>query len=318
MAARGRQSLDRSGSSESKLTYTEFLQRFPDSDACLEWLKAKRWPDGIFCEGPRCQRIRNHHRVNGRQSYACDVCRRQVYPTKNTIFQKSSTSLQLWFYGIFLMSSTRCGISAKQLERELGVTYPTAWRMFREIRSLLSEPDLRLEGEVEVDETYFNRSKRYRPGEPARRHGAGPTIGERVVVGMVERGGRVVMRHVPDASAASLVGAIEVHVLPSTMIYTDEHPSYKRVGQKGYPHRRINHSAHVYVDGDISTNTIEGVWSLVKRGIGGVYHSVSAKHLQSYLDEYAYRYSHRMDARSMFDSMLDRLAEGTSSAPSPA
>lgn len=313
MGARGRQSLERSASSESKLTYTEFLRRFPDTDTCLEWLKQKRWPDGITCDGPRCQRVRTHHKVTGRQAYACDVCRHQVYPTKGTIFQKSSTSLQLWFYAIFLMSSTRCGISAKQLERELGVTYPTAWRMFREIRSLLSEPDLRLAGEVEVDETYL---KRRRPRNAERRSGRSP--GERVVVGLVERGGRLVMIHVPDASAASLTGAIETRVLPASMVYTDEHPSYRLVGRKGYQHQRIQHSAQVYVRGDVHTQTIEGVWSLVKRGIGGVYHSVSSKHLQAYLDEYAFRYSHRDDARAMFDSMLDRLAEGRLAAPSPA
>src|SRR5438445_7168166 len=161
MAARGRKSLNRSPSSESKLTYTEFLQRLPDTDACLEWLRQTRWPDGIPCASARCQGVvRNHHKVSGRQAYECDVCRHQVYPTKGTIFQKSSTSLQLWFYAIFLMASTRCGISAKQLERECGVTYPTAWRMFREIRSLLSEPDLRLAGKIEADETYFAPLKR--------------------------------------------------------------------------------------------------------------------------------------------------------------
>jgi transposase len=168
MGARGRDKLDRSRTSESRLTYTEFLERFPDSDACLEWLRQKRWPDGIYCPSVRCQRVRNHHKVTGRQAYECDVCRHQVYPTKGTIFQKSSTNLQLWFYAIFLMASTRCGISAKQLERELGVTYPTAWRIFREVRSLLAEPDIRLAGEVEIDETYFTGKKRLadkrRPG----------------------------------------------------------------------------------------------------------------------------------------------------------
>lgn len=313
MGSRGRNSLDRSGSSESRLTYTEFLQRFPDTDACLAWLVEQRWPDGIVCESARCQgKVRKHHKVSGRQAYECDGCRHQVYPTKGTIFQKSSTSLQLWFYAIFLMASTRCGISAKQLERELGVTYPTAWRMFREIRSLLSEPDLRLAGAVEMDETYFTRSKRAgdRPGKRDQRR-------ERAVIGMVERGGRVLAIHVPMATSIEIDHAMTEHVLPGSLVFTDEHKVYGNVGKRGYYHRRIKHQAKVYVAGEIHTQTIEGFWSLVKRGIDGVYHSVSAKHLQSYLDEYAFRYSHRLDERSMFDAMLARVA-GTTPAPSPA
>jgi transposase len=323
MGSRGRDSLDRSASSESRLTYTEFLQRFPDSDACLAWLVKERWPDGIVCGSARCQgAVRKHHKVTGRQAYECDVCRHQVYPTKGTIFQKSSTSLQLWFYAIFLMASTRCGISAKQLERELGVTYPTAWRMFREIRSLLSEPDLRLAGDVEMDETYMTPMRRLKDVREAAARGdvqknRRNTARERAVMGAVERGGRVVLRHVGTPTkmeADSMLG----FVLPASVIFTDEARIYEDVAKKGYPHYRIKHSAHVYVDGDVHTQTIEGVWSLVKRGISGVYHSVSAKHLQSYLDEYAFRYSHRDDARSMFDAMLDRLAAGRTPAPSPS
>jgi transposase-like protein len=326
MGARGRHSLDRSASSESRLTYTEFLRRFPDSDACLEWLRQKRWPDGIYCPSARCLRVRNHHRVNGRQAYECDVCRHQVYPTKGTIFQKSSTNLQLWYYAIFLMASTRCGISAKQLERELGVTYPTAWRMFREIRSLLSEPDIRLAGEVEVDKTYVGGKPRSREIRAMAQTGLGPMQAgqaaarakKTTVFGTVERGGQVIAHVVPAEYQAPALHHIETRILPASMVYSDEAPAYMPLPSKGYQHRRIQHSAKVYVEGTTHTNTIEGFWSLVKRGIDGVHHSVSAKHLQSYLDEYCFRYSHRLDATSMFDAMLDRLAAGTSAAQSPA
>jgi transposase len=117
-------------------------------------------------------------------------------------------------------------------------------------------------------------------------------VGERVVFGMVERKGRVVVRHVPNATADVLSGEIDLHVLPASMVFTDMHPSYQRTGRR-YDHYRVNHSAGVYVDGDVHTQTIEGFWSTVKGGIRGVYHSVSAKWLQSYLDEYAWRYNHR-------------------------
>jgi transposase len=167
--------------------------------------------------------------------------------------------------------------------------------MFNVIRnSLMSEPEISpLEGKVEADETYFNRSKRNRPAEAPRRSGAGPTVGERVVFGMVERGGRVIVRHVPDAKADTLMPLMATHVLPASMVFTDEHASYRRVEGMGYAHYRIKHSAGVYVDGDIHTQGIEGFWSTVKSGIRGTYHSVSAKWLQSYLDEYAWRYNHR-------------------------
>jgi transposase-like protein len=196
------------------------------------------------------------------------------------------------------MTSTRCGISAKQLERELGVTYKTAWRMFKLIRSLMAD-DSRgpLTGTVEIDETYFTRSKRNRPAEPKK---SGYSPGERAVLGMVERGGRVVVRHVPDARTATVDPHIKAHVMPETMVFTDKARTYVGLKRKGYPHKRINHEAKVYVKGDIHTQTIEGFWSTLKRGISGIYHSVGSGYLQSYIDEYVWRYNRRADGRAMF------------------
>lgn len=142
----------RSASSESQMTYARFLELFPDSAACLDYLKDKFYGDGSEC--PSCHKATKFHRIKSRSSYSCQYCRHQVYPTAGTIFHKSTTSLQLWFWAIYLMSSTRCGISAKQLEREIGVSYKTAHRMFKQIRSLLSDKDEGpLGGEVEADET---------------------------------------------------------------------------------------------------------------------------------------------------------------------
>jgi transposase len=284
----------RGTASESRFSVMEFMAEFPDDDACIAHLWRTRYsPDGEHALCPKCgveRSFRKYSNGDGRQSWTCTHCGRHVHPTAGTIFHKSSTSLHLWYYALFLMTSTRCGISAKQLERELGVTYKTAWRMFNVIRnSLMAEPEIApLEGKVEADETYFNRSNRIanRTGKPGR------SPGSRTVFGMVERQGRVIVRHVPDASADVLSGEIDLHVLPSSMVFTDMHPSYQRTGRH-YDHYRINHSAGVYVDGDVHTQTIEGFWSTVKGGIRGVYHSVSAKWLQSYLDEYAWRYNHR-------------------------
>lgn len=152
MAARKRDSLEPVASSDSQLTYTRFMQRFPDHDACLEYLRERFHPNGSKCPG--CGRATKFHRIKSRAAYSCQFCGHQVYPTAGTIFHKSTTNLQMWFWAIFLMSSTRCGISAKQLEREIGVSYPTAHRMFRQIRTLLSqEGEPLLTGNVEVDET---------------------------------------------------------------------------------------------------------------------------------------------------------------------
>jgi transposase-like protein len=221
-----------------------------------------------------------------------------------TIFEHSSTSLRLWFYAMYLMGSTRCGISAKQIQRETGVTYKTAWRMFRQIRMLLSDDDMKLEGPttpIEVDEMYV--------GPLTRRIGR-ITKPKTPVVGMVERdGGRVIAVVAEDTKKPTLFKIIKERVLPDSVIFSDDYPAYDGLNVRGYEHHRIRHSAGVYVAGNVHTQTIEGFWSLVKRGIGGVYHSVSTKYLQSYLNEYSFRYNHRDCGNLIFDAILERVSE---------
>jgi transposase-like protein len=287
-----------------RYTIADFNRQFPTDDACLEQIKEDRFPGGVLkCE--KCGVDRKHYRVTGRTSYACDHCGNHIYPLAGTIFEKSTTSLRLWFYAMFLMSSTRCGISAKQIQRETGVTYKTAWRMFKQIRTLMSE-DLQLEGPtVEVDETYYGGVRKYGTGRPMR--------GDKKktpVLGIVERKGRVMAKAVEDVKAKTLLPVVREHVLPSSTVYTDELHSYNTLAkEKRYNHRRIHHSSKVYVMGDIHTNTVEGFWSLIKRGIGGVYHSVSQKYLQSYLDEYSFRYNRRDQGNLVFKSILAKVSE---------
>src|SRR5437588_4702451 len=172
-------------------------------------------------------------------------CRHQVYPTAGTIFHKSTVSLQLWFYAIYLMSSTRCGISAKQLEREIGVTYKTAHRMFKQIRTLLSDSDGPLSGKVEVDESSYGGKVR----QSERARGITGHIKKTyrpTVVGMVERGGKVRAMIAPDREAPALTAAVRQHVLPDSMLFTDEWVGYDEVGREYKAHRRIKHLAHVY------------------------------------------------------------------------
>ena len=223
-----------------------------------------------------------------------------------TIFEKSSTSLRLWFYAMYLMSATRCGISAKQIQRETGVTYKTAWRMFKQIRTLMSE-NISLEGSsVEMDETYVGGHRR----NGKRGRAAGPAGEKAPVIGAVERGGKVIALVSDNVTKETLHGIAKKYVLPDSIVYTDSFSGYNGLEKvNGYQHRRINHAAGIYVMGDIHTNTIEGFWSLVKRGIGGVYHSVSKKYLQTYLNEYSFRYNRRNEGQPMFTSLLGKVVE---------
>jgi len=295
---------------EKRYTIDQFNKEFPDDDACLEFIKEQRWPDGIaFCE--KCQKETKHHRITGRTAYSCDYCGTHIYPLAGTIFEKTTTSLRLWFYAMYQIGSTRCGISAKQIQRETAVTYKTAWRMFKQIRSLMSDGDLQLEGPtVEMDETYF--------GGRVRGKGRGPQMENKTpIVGIAERKGRVLAKTSPgQVNAHKLMGMVKEHILPESTVYTDELAAYNYIEKLksddgkplGYQHRRIHHSAKVYVMGDIHTNTVEGFWSLLKRGIGSVYHAVSREYLQSYLDEYCYRYNRKDQGNLIFKSILSEVS----------
>ena len=269
----------------------EFDREFPDDAACLEWLKNRLYPHGIFC--PKCQKITKHHRVANRPSYSCQFCGHHEHPMRGTIFQDSATSLKLWFHAIFLMASTRCGISAKQLERELGVTYKCAWRIFNRIRSMLDEGDgPKLSGKVETDESYFGGKEHNKHFDKRDSANKGP-VGKTAVWGAVEREGRVVARVLPDTKARTVLPHVRERIMPRSVIFTDEARIYRTLPRFGYEHQRVYHSAGIYVDGDAHTNTIEGFWSLFKRQIYGIHHWVSPKHLNRYVSEMTWRYNRR-------------------------
>jgi transposase len=300
---------------ELRYTRQQFDREFPTDDDCLEQIKEQRFPGGVtVCE--KCEGPRKHYRVTGRTAFACATCGNHIYPLAGTIFEKSTTPLRIWFQAMYLMGSTRCGISAKQIQRETGVTYKTAWRMFRQIRSLLSEPDMQLEGStVEVDEMYYGGTRKGGAGRPMR----GDKKKTTVIGAVARKGGRVIARTAEDVTMKTLHGFVKECVLPKSTVFTDEFRSYNgldQIPQMGYEHKRINHESKVYVMGDIHTNTIEGFWSLVKRGIGGVYHSVSQKYLQTYLDEYCFRYNRRASGNLIFPAMLAKVGEKVSSKPS--
>jgi transposase len=292
----------------------EFMRDWPDDATCLEWLWRERWSgDGTHAHCPKCDRERAFKRYatkQGRQSWTCTGCGKHVHPTAGTIFEKSSTSLHLWFYAFYLMTSTRCGISAKHLERELGVNYKTAWRMLHRIRNELMDQDgdEPLSGDVEVDET-SGGGKHVRAGDSLRGRGMQVRDNRPTIWGAAERGGRVRAKVVGSRKTGDIEPPIREHVLPSSIIFTDEWHGYTtRLSTRFAAHRRIRHKDRIYVDGDVHTQSIEGFFGLLKSGIRGTYHAVSSEWLQGYLNEYAWRYNHRSDERAQFASLLLRAA----------
>jgi transposase len=311
----------RGSASYSQYSFMEFMRDYPDDAACLDHLWRQRYaPDGHTADCPKCGQERRFYRVKSRPSYTCGTCGHHLHPTAGTIFHKSSTSLHLWFYAIHLMTSTRCGVSAKHLERELGVTYKTAWRMFNLIRNkLMTEDDEPLSGEVEIDETSVDGKPRKHQGmyRPNRHRSASENISaagrlrERrraTVFAAVERGGRVKATVLPGRRGPKLREQAVEWVDPEAIVFTDEWPSYNQLHRHFSEHHRISHGTHEYVRGNTHTNTIEGFFGNLKTGIRGNYKAISHKWLQGYLNEFTWRYNHRHDARAMFYTLIERAA----------
>jgi transposase-like protein len=286
----------------NKFTLSQFLREYPDDDKCLEKVKTLRWPDLIPCS--KCNKPTKHHKVKDRKAYACQWCGSHVYPLAGTIFDKTSTSLQLWFYAIYLMVQTRAGISAKQLQRELGVTYKTAWRMFNQIRKLMSDSGTPLGGEIEVDETFIGGKGKYRKHEWNNNEKP-----KEVVMGMLQRKGKVYLRHIPNTGKWTLLKQIQDNVKNDATVYSDEFGGYYHLYKFGYNHLNVNHNVGQFKNGIAHTNSIENFWSNMKRGITGVYRHVSPKYLQNYTDEYGWRHNNRLFGGRMFDLLLGEIAE---------
>lgn len=266
-----------------KFTVKHFSERFPDDDTCLAFMFERAYGDLPACI--KCGVVEpSYYRVRGRKCYECKDCGYQIHPLGGTIFHKSSTPLRDWFYVIYLFSVSKNGVSAKEVERHLGCTYKTAWRIAKQVRTLMLQGGSPLSGVVETDETYIG----------GRNKGAGSNFANKeVVFGLIERDGDVKAEHVQSAGARVLLPRIHNGVQYGTTIYSDQAQVYKTLHRVGYFHDSVNHSIGEYGRGLVHTNTIEGFWSQLKRSIDGTYHCVSAKYLQLYLNEFVYRYNHR-------------------------
>lgn len=279
-------------------TFQEFQKDYPDDPACLEKIMQMRYGDKPYCHG--CKEHTTHHRISKRRAYACQNCGTHVYPCVGTPFEKSTTGLHKWFYAIYLFTTTRHGVPAKELERQLGVTYKCAWRMAHEIRKLMAGMDVGgLFGEVEADETYVG-GRRKGP------HGRGVPH-KTVVLGMKERSGPVKTRIVPDAKRASIEPILRENIREGSKVHTDEWWAYRKLGQRGYKHESVHHGSGQWVSGGSHTNSIEGYWSLLKRSIRGTHVHVSKQHMSKYLGEFDFRHNMRSMPDQMFHLLIQMI-----------
>lgn len=284
-----------------EFSFKQFLRKYPNSKACLDEILKKKYPDGVVC--PKCHQKARFYKLTYSTGYSCEFCRYQLFPLVGTIFAHSTIDLRLWFYAMFLMIKTRSGISAKQLERELGVCYKTAHRMFKQIRTLMDENGEPLTGDIEVDETFIGgkaMNRRYVPNFSEK--------AKEIIMGMVQRNGKAYLRHIPTTGKWELLKQIQENINPNARVITDQFAGYMQLTKFGYKHDFVNHQ-ETYVLGDIHTQNIEGLWSGLKRGIYGVYRHVSAKYLQQYANEYAWRYNYRSLGDGMFDMLLTQAVQ---------
>lgn len=282
-------------------TIAQFFKRFPTEEACLNHLFDVRFGQGFEC--PKCERASKWFRIKAERAYSCQWCGHHLHPTVGTPFEKTRTPLQLWFYAIFLFTTTRNGVAAKELQRQLGVTYKTAWRMADLIRKHMGDVDgddlLGGAGEVvEIDETIV--------GGSVSGKGNGYMGNKSVVVGMLERDGKIVTRVVTSRTKAAMRSVVLEQVQPGSTISTDEMGGYKDIAHSGYRHIRVNHNRGQYADAvtGASVNGLESFFAQLKRSIIGTHIHVSRKHLWKYAKEAEYRFNRRSQPSAMLDELL--------------
>lgn len=290
-----------------KYTLTQFKAAYPTNDACLDRIFQLRY-NNLVC--PKCESDKKFTRVNNRRSYQCPSCGFQIYPTQGTIFEKSTTPLTFWFYAIFLQTTTRNGVAAKELERSLNICYKTALRMNHQIKMLMAsgksnEP---FTGVIQADESFFGGLNKNRHADKKIPESQGRSTKDKTpVFGMVDLKGNVSAHVVADTTGKSLKEVIDAIVdKDNSIIVTDEWLGYNKL-KEDYQHVILNHLGGEYVRGGFHNNTIEGFWSQLKRTIKGTHIHVSRKHLQKYVDEVAFRYEQKDKQDTMFETILSHV-----------
>ena len=279
-----------------QFTIQDFMRRFPDDDACLAHLMATRYGKRVTCQ--KCGKAGNFVRLRNEPAFCCPTprCGHHVHPMAGTPFAKTHTPLQKWFYAMYLFTTSRHGVPAKELQRQLGVTYKTAWRMGHEIRKYMgwTDGDAPLGGKriVEADHAFIGGKDKLGHDDKT------------VVLGIVERDGEIITRVVANAGEYHSTPHILANVVQGTRIATDEGGAFKKLREEGFRHGTVNHSAKQYVRGDVHTNNIESFWSRLKASINGTHIHVSGKHLPKYLAEFEFRFNLRKSPLAMFEVLL--------------
>ena len=276
------------------LDLIKLIDQFHDENKCRAYLEQLRWRKGPIC--PKCSSA-EITRIYVRNQMNCKSCRHRFTVTAGTIFNDSHLPLWKWFVATYLMIESRKGMSANQLSRTLGVSYKTAWYLCHRIRKAMDEARLKLlTGTVEVDETYVG-------GKGHGKRGRG-TLNKAIAIGAIQRGGPVRLRSIEHASKQELHAFIKETVGDeAAAIYTDQWKAYQGIADANTRHETVNHAKHQWVNGDVHTNSVENVWSLLKRSVVGSYHKVSAKHLDAYLNELEWRFNNRKNPRLFHDTM---------------
>jgi transposase-like protein len=291
-------------------TLVDLLTYFENEQICRDYLEVIRWEGILECPYKDCAGGHISKFKDGKR-YKCPTCQRTYSVKVGTIFEDSKIPLRKWYAGIYLITSHKKGISSCQLARDLGVTQKTAWYMNHRVRHSLGWelPDAKLKGVIEADETFIG-------GLEANKHKSKKTEGTQgrsvvtktPVVGVIERGGELRAKTVPDTTGSSLRKFVYENVERGSRLHTDEWWGYRGL-EKIFGHSVIKHNENQYVNGDCHTNTMEGFWSLLKRGVVGIYHSMSNKHLQKYVDEFVFRYNTRkLNESDRFNFMLSNMA----------
>lgn len=274
---------------------------FHDPEKAREYLESLRWLDGPVC--PHCGSVERIYRIEGKKArpglYKCGECRKQFTVTVGTVFERSKIPLHKWLLATYLLCSSKKGISSHQLHRTLGVTYKTAWFMAHRIREAMRELNpgpLGGQGQkIEADEIYIGPKEKYFRGErfPDSRGRMRAKVRKEPIVSLVERGGRVRSFHVETVNPATLRPILWQQIDRDSDLLTDDAGVYKPIGRGFANHQAVNHRIGEYVRGDTHTNTVENYFSILRRGLGGIYQHVSARHLKRYVGEFDFRYSHR-------------------------
>lgn len=277
------------------MNLVKLIEQFSNEERAREHLTDLRWPEGVIC--PRCEGVKVSP-IKDRPQYCCNDCEYQFSVTSGTIFNDSHLPLWKWFLAVYLMTESKKGISACQMQRTLDVAYRTAWFLCHRIRSAIKEVNpVPLKGTVEVDETYIGGKRRH--------VGRGYRGNKTCVIGALERNGPVRMEVLKWADKQKLHEFIHKTTgAEAENIYTDEYPGYSGIQNSDMKHGTVNHSKEEWVHGDIHTNGIESVWSLLKRSVVGTYHKVSVKHLDAYVNELEHRFNNRENKFLFRDTLL--------------